>query len=202
MSSKVFLYIYLGGVVLRPLIRLPAFIKASRGAIIEDRVDFRERLLMVLLLVGMFVLPLLAVGPWLSEFAYALPGWVSWIGVILYAFATALLWRAHVDLGRNYSPTVRIREGQALITDGVYGWIRHPIYAAHWLIAIAQALLVHHWVYGLSGIATWSLLFFYRLQREEAMMIKVYGHEYRAYMERVGPIFPKSQSRLRSGAGT
>jgi protein-S-isoprenylcysteine O-methyltransferase Ste14 len=201
MSSKIFIYIYLGGIVLRPLIRLPAFLKAGRGAIREDRADFRERLLMVLLLVGMFVCPLLALGPWLSESAYALPAWASWSGVVLYLLATGLLWRAHVDLGRSYSPTVRIREGQRLVTSGVYGWIRHPIYAAHWLIAIAQVLLVHHWIYGLSGLVAWSLLYFYRLPREEAMMIKVYGQEYRAYMERVGAILPMAKPTFRAGGG-
>lgn len=199
MNSRLFLYIYLGGIIVRPLIRLPAFIKANLRAIMEDRVDYRERLFMVLLLVGMLVFPLLALSPWLSELSYRLPDWAGWIGAILYAFATGLLWRAHVDLGRNYSPTVRIREGQALVTHGVYGWIRHPIYAAHWLIATAQALLVHHWVYGLSGLATWSVLFFYRLPREEAMMVKVYGQEYRVYMERVGAIFPKSKPAFRGG---
>lgn len=201
MSSKAFLYIYLGGVVLRPLIRLPAFIKASGGAIKEERVDFRERLCMVLLLVGMLVFPLLALGPWLSELAYTPPVWAAWGGVILYVLATGLLWRAHVDLGCNYSPTVRIREGHALVTDGIYGWIRHPIYAAHWLVAIAQVLLVHHWVYGLGGLATWSLLFFYRLPREEAMMVKVYGQEYLAYMDRVGGIFPRLKPAVYTGGG-
>lgn len=44
MSSKLFLYIYIGGIALRPLIRLPAFIKRSRGAIKEGRADLRERL--------------------------------------------------------------------------------------------------------------------------------------------------------------
>lgn len=202
MNSRMFLYIYLGGIVVRPLIRLPAFLKADRGAIREDRAwTFGERFFMALVLLGMLVFPLLALGPWLSDLSYHLPDWAGWSGAVLYTFATGLLWRAHVDLGRNYSPTVRIREGQALVTHGIYGWIRHPIYAAHWLIAIAQALLVHHWIYGLSGLVTWSLLFFYRLPPEEAMMIQVYGQEYRAYMERVGAIFPRAKSAFRAGGG-
>lgn len=103
--------------------------------------------------------------------------------------------RAHVDLGRSWSPTMRIREGHMLVTDGVYGWVRHPIYAALWLIVIAQALLVHNWFYGLIGTTAFALIFFYRIPREEGLMIKECGAEYRAYMCHVGGVIPNLLER-------
>jgi protein-S-isoprenylcysteine O-methyltransferase Ste14 len=86
--------------------------------------------------------------------------------------------------------TVLLRERQSLVTDGVYAWIRHPIYASLWLIVIAQPLLVQHWIFGFSGLPTFALLFFHRLRREEGMMINAFGDQYRDYMRRVGGVIP------------
>ena len=84
--------------------------------------------------------------PWLDIADHHRPTWVGWIGVALFAVALWLLWRAHVDLGRNWSPTLQVMEQHALVTRGIYGTIRHPIYAAHWLWAIGQALLLPNWI--------------------------------------------------------
>ncbi len=191
MSDAVLLTIYLAGAVLAYVVRIPSVRGANRGEIREDRVDLRESVFNVISFIGMFVLPFFKLGRWLSGLAYTLPAWTGWVGVVILAGAIALLLRAHLDLGRSWSATVRIRQGHALITDGVYGVIRHPIYAAHWLIAIAQALLVRHWVFGLAGLPAFALIFFYRLPREEAMMLKTYGDEYRGYMHRVGGLLPR-----------
>jgi len=162
----------------------------SRGAVVEGHVDVRETLSLGLFFLGGLILPLMALGPWLSSLTYTLPEWVSWLGVAIMAGAGLLHWRAHADLGRNYSVTVLLRERQSLVTDGVYAWIRHPIYASLWLIVLAQPLLVHHWIYGLSGLPTFALLFFHRLRREEGMMINAFGDQYRDYMRQVGGVIP------------
>lgn len=169
----------------------------SRGAVVERHVDFREALWLGLFLLGGLVLPLVALGPWLSSLSYTLPEWVSWLGVAIITSAGLLHWRAHGDLGRNYSMTVLRRERQSLVTDGVYAWIRHPIYASFWLIVIAQPLLVRHWLYGFSGIPTFALLFVHRLRREEGMMINAFGDQYRDYMRQVGGVIPKAEALRR-----
>lgn len=169
----------------------------NRGAVVERHVDLREALCLGLFLLGRLVLPLMALGPWLSSLSYTLPEWVSLLGVAIIAGAGLLHWRAHADLGRNYSITVLRRERQSLVTDGVYAWIRHPIYASFWLIIIAQPLLVQHWIFGFSGIPTFALLFFLRLRREEGMMINAFGDQYRDYMREVGGVIPKPRALRR-----
>ena len=195
MDARDFALIYVVGfVVLRLISRIATHRgrgPGKRGAIVVDRLDVREGLFMFLFLAGGLILPLLALGPWLPRLAYSLPDWASWSGVGLMTGASLLHWRAHADLGRNYSATVRLHETQLLITEGVYAWIRHPIYASLWLIVIAQPLLVHHWLFGFSGIPTFALLFFHRLPREEGLMIRAFGDAYRDYMQRVGAVTPK-----------
>lgn len=164
----------------------------TRGSsVIADREDWRERLFLLLYLLGGLVSPLLALGPWLPGLRYALPDWVGWAGLVILLGASVLHVRAIADLGRNYSITMRVRDQQVLVTDGVYAWVRHPVYASLWLIALAQPLLVPHLVFGLSGFLGFALLFSHRLPREEAMMTQIFGDAYRTYRKRVGGVFPK-----------
>lgn len=199
MSSKAFVLVYvIGFVAIRVLSRLAtqrAVQGSERRAIVVSRIDLQEVLVIGLFLAGGLVLPLVAFGPWLPEYRYTLPDWVSWTGALILGGGGFLHWRAHADLGRNYSATVLVRESQALVTNGVYAWIRHPIYASLWLIVISQPLLVHHWIYGLAGLPTFALLFLHRRRREEAMMIETFGDQYRDYMRKVGGVIPTTRRR-------
>ena len=47
---------------------------------------------------------------------------MGWLGVLVEFSALWLLWRAHTDLGRNWSPTLEIN--QVLVSQGVYQVIR------------------------------------------------------------------------------
>lgn len=38
--------------------------------------------------------------------------------------------RTHADLGRNWWLSLEIREGHTLITQGVFRYIRHPMYTS------------------------------------------------------------------------
>jgi protein-S-isoprenylcysteine O-methyltransferase Ste14 len=84
-----------------------------------------------------------------------------------------------------------VRENHQLITAGVYRHVRHPMYTAFWLWAVAQALLLPNWIAGLAGIVGFGTLFFGRVAREERMMLESFGDEYRTYMERTSRIIPR-----------
>jgi protein-S-isoprenylcysteine O-methyltransferase Ste14 len=109
------------------------------------------------------------------------------------ALSIWVLWRAHADLGRNWSPSLEIPEGQSLVTNGIYHYIRHPIYASVLLSGLAQALLLQNWLAGLSGLAVFLLTYLLRVPREEQMMVETYGDAYRAYMNQTGGIIPRLQ---------
>jgi len=140
----------------------------------------------------MFIIPLLYVlTSWLDFADYQLPMWAGWVGVAIFAASAWLLWRSHADLGLNWLPTPDIREGHTLVTDGVFRYIRHPMYAAHWLWAIAQPLLLHNWIAGLSMAASMLPLYLVRVRQEEEMMLEHFGEEYRLYMGRTGRVIPR-----------
>lgn len=145
---------------------------------------------------GMEIVPLFAIfSTWLDFADNKTPGGLSWLGVAFMAGSITLLVLAHRDLGRNWSPSVDLRQEHQLVTQGIYAHLRHPIYASVWLWCLAQALLVHNWIGGLAGLVLFLPVYLTRLPVEEGMMLDVFGEPYRDYMRRVGRIFPRLGKR-------
>lgn len=141
---------------------------------------------------GFFIIPALYIlTPFLAAADYTLPEWAGWAGAVLFAGALLLLWRSHADLGANFTPVAVVQEGQRLVTTGVYRYIRHPMYAAHFLWAFAQPLLLWNWIAGFALLITFIPLYYVRVPVEEGVLAGRFGEEYREYMERTGRIVPK-----------
>lgn len=183
--------IYFIGFIILLIIRIYYRWRNRDVKIIESYVSNLEKFLFFLDALGVIVIPLIYIfTPWLNFADYPLPFWVGWIGSLILALAILLLWRAHADLGRNWSQSLELRKGHQLIGHGVYKRIRHPMYAAIWLYCIAQILLLHNFIAGWSAFVTFGLLYFLRVPREEQMMLKKFGEEYRAYLNRTGRVIP------------
>ena len=86
---------------------------------------------------------------------------------------------------------MEIREEHSLVTKGVYKYIRHPMYAAHLLWAIAQVLLLQNWIAGPAFMVTSVPLYLFRVPVEERMMLDRFGEEYRLYMNGTGRVIPR-----------
>jgi protein-S-isoprenylcysteine O-methyltransferase Ste14 len=158
----------------------------------EQRISQTERTMLGLLFVGMFFVPLIyALTPWLDFANYRLPPWLGWLGVPLAALALFLFFRAHRDLKTFWSPSLEIFEQHSLITNGIYRYIRHPMYASQWVLSIAQILLLQNWIAGPITLLIFIPFYTLRVRAEEQMMLDRFGAEYRAYMQQTGAVFPK-----------
>ena len=73
---------------------------------------------------------------------------LAWIGAAVFVSSLWLFHRTHKDLGRNWSVTLEICDRHSLVTSGVYRHVRHPMYSAFWLWAIAQSPLLPNWIAG------------------------------------------------------
>ena len=189
---KLFGIAFWGSIVAQMVIRAPLNKKRRLEKMSERQVTGKEKSILGLLFLGGFLLPLLySTTSWLDFANYTLPVWAGWIGVVLIAAALYVFWRAHADLGLNWSPTLEIREKHELITRGIYGVIRHPMYASQWVLAIAQPLLLQNWLVGFANLIIFIPFYFLRVQAEEKMMQDSFGDEYRNYMKKTGAVFPK-----------
>lgn len=153
--------------------------------------DGREIILLGISLTGLGVVPCIYVATGFPDFAtYPFRPAQAYLGIAVYLAVLWLFYRTHHDLGRNWSVSLDLRERHTLVTKGVYAVIRHPMYAAFWLMAVAQLLLLPNWIAGPAGLVGFGTLFFGRVQREEEMMITAFGDEYRSYMRRTARVVP------------
>lgn len=178
-------------VVLWYAIRYPFERKARKAPVARTRRDIREKVLLGISLTGLGVVPALYVATGFPRFAdYPFRPGLAWLGVVFALAALAMFRLTHKALGRNWSVSLDVRERHTLVTDGVYRHVRHPMYTAFWLWAVAQALLLPNWIAGPAGLIGFGTLFFLRVGREERMMLDAFGEDYRAYMARSARIIP------------
>jgi protein-S-isoprenylcysteine O-methyltransferase Ste14 len=188
----IFTAIYFLALVIEMIIRAPLNKRRKQEKMSERRITNQEMLILSLLLLGGFIMPLIyAATNWLDFANYTLPAWASWLGVVLLAVALFIFWRAHADLGLNWSPSLEIREKHELITRGIYGIIRHPMYASQWILAFAQPLLLHNWIAGFLNLIAFIPFYFIRVKAEEQMMLDSFGTQYQEYMKKTGGVLPK-----------
>ncbi len=113
------------------------------------------------------------------------------IGIILFAISLRLFRLTHKALGAMWSHSLDLREDHRLVTTGIYERLRHPMYSAFWLWALAQPFLLANWLAGFAGIVGFGTLFFLRIGQEEAMMESRFGQEWRDYCARTDRVAPR-----------
>jgi protein-S-isoprenylcysteine O-methyltransferase Ste14 len=184
--------VYWAAMIIEIVIRAPYQKAARAGAKSDRRVSQTEKVLLGLLWTVMFLIPAVyTLTPWLDFANYTLPAWMGWVGVILMVCALLIFWGAHADLKSNWSPTLEIRQDHALVTSGIFAYIRHPMYASQWVWAIAQILLLQNWLAGPTDLFFFIFFYFLRVRAEEKMMLDAFGEQYHEYMLRTGGVIPK-----------
>jgi len=169
------------------------YARKQSGSLGENRLPpFGVDLVMELVQsLGLFFLPLIYLFTnWLDVANYTIPVYVAWPGLLLGLFSIGMLGRTHYDLGGSWSDHLEVKQGQELITTGIYKYIRHPMYSAHLLYAIAQAMLLGNWIAGFSFLLLQLPFYPMRIPQEERMMEEYFGEEYRDYMQQTGRLFP------------
>lgn len=165
-------------------IRDPYIKKNKALKIVEDRKSKLEITLIVIVTIGGVVLPILWMLFDIFSFAnYALTPEALACGIATYAIGLWLFKRAHEDLGTNWSVSLELKENHQLVTQGIYKYIRHPMYSALFVITCAQIFLLSNWIVGPAGIFTFALMYLLRVRSEEKMMLEKFGREYEAYMQ-------------------
>jgi protein-S-isoprenylcysteine O-methyltransferase Ste14 len=183
--------LWLLGLVVWCGIRYAPYRRARRTATVVKHDRNRERILLAVSFIGMFVLPLVFAATGEPRFANYRPHPMQIVfGALILAAALWVFRRTHRELGRNWSATLEVRESHTLITTGIYRSVRHPMYAGYWLWTAAQALLVANWIAGSAGILSFALHFFMRVGREEQMLRERFGEVYLDYAARTRRIIP------------
>ena len=112
----------------------------------------------------------------------ALPGWVKWFGAAVFLIAYCLY--AEVLRENTYlSRTIEVQENQTVVDTGLYGIVRHPMYAVTVLLFLMIPLVLGSW-YALIVFAFYPAIIVVRLKDEEELLTReLPGYE--AYQQKV-----------------
>jgi protein-S-isoprenylcysteine O-methyltransferase Ste14 len=109
---------------------------------------------------------------------------VAVIGIV----ATAL---AQLQMGVSWRIGVDPSERTGLVTDGVFAWVRNPIFTAMLIAAAGFTLLVGNWV-AIAGFVALVVALEVQVRLvEEPYLLTAHGAAYRTYAGRSGRFVPQ-----------
>lgn len=182
---------YPQGWLLMGILFIPMFIAglvmmAKNPALLRSRLNAKEKqreqsiavkLSGLMFLVGFILAGLSYRFGWLM-----LPRWVSILGAVLFLMSYALyaeVLRENTWLSR----TVEVQEGQRVVSTGLYGIVRHPMYAVTLVLFLSMPLV-------LGSVLTFVVFLAYpfiiikRIRNEEEVLAREL-HGYPEYMQKV-----------------
>ena len=107
-------------------------------------------------------------------------------GVIL-MIVGAVFWLSAIlnsDIQKNI-------EQNHLVTTGIYGIVRHPIYAAFLYAITGVLLMADNLILMPLSIVYWLILTLTMVKTEERWLIDLYGDDYLSYSKKVNRFIPK-----------
>ena len=107
--------------------------------------------------------------------------WVVWaVGMVLVMTPIVMFpRRGSVPKGKSFVHTTR------LVDTGIYAIVRHPQYTGGiYAIFLTNYLANPHWLFAVLGVAGIVVVYLGCVE-EDKMLIKKFGDDYKAYMERV-----------------
>lgn len=124
----------------------------------------------------------------LVEIPMSFPKFLSPIGVVLMVVGGLVLIIAILQLNINLSPFPKPVKGSKLISNGVYTYIRHPIYSGIIISFLGNGLYKAS-IVKIAVTALLLLLFYFKSKYEEGLLQKAHP-DYKAYMKKTYRLFP------------
>jgi protein-S-isoprenylcysteine O-methyltransferase Ste14 len=181
------------------IIRIQYQIKARKAGVVTVVTESRKYSIWLSLLICYEVCTLFLFLFFSQALAFGmvfLPLWLQITGVIIGAAALSLFIWVHHHLGKYFSINLKVYQEHQLVDTGPYSMVRHPMYTAFYLLHIAAFLLTANWFIGVTWTAGLTAIIFLRIDREEKMMLQIFGDKYRLYMARTGRFLPKRISGI------
>lgn len=142
----------------------------------------------ILSVIGLFVLLyLMAIAP--PKYFYVPNDAIKYVGMVLASWGVIIIMRAFKQLSIKEFIGLRSPQDSELITTGLHGRMRHPIYTGTILLILGMFVSVPSWSVMTCAIA----IFIYLpigIHYEEKKLIAHFGDEYLKYKKEVACIIP------------
>jgi protein-S-isoprenylcysteine O-methyltransferase Ste14 len=116
---------------------------------------------------------------------------VQLVGFVAVVIGVAMSLPARKTLGTNWAhgAEYQIKPDQELVTGGVYGLVRHPIYAGILLSAIGAQLVAGSWLV-IAFVIIGPIAAYRQALKEEALLTQQFGPRYKQYMTHTKRFLP------------
>ena len=162
--SVLFIPIFAMGILL--MIKNPELLKKR----LDAKEKQKEQSLVIKLSGLMFIIGFILPGLGYRFGWYTLPSAVSLVGSAL--FLLGYLFFAEVLRENTYlSRTIEVQENQIVVDTGLYGIVRHPMYAATLLLFLSMPLILGS-LYSLAVFLAYPVIIAFRIQKEEKLLEK------------------------------
>jgi protein-S-isoprenylcysteine O-methyltransferase Ste14 len=182
------------------IVRVRRRTRKLSGIVPSQRVEQLMWIVWVPLVVAWMSFPYLAAThaapPWgLPAFAqgsaFIVPRWVA-AGVGLVCLGLSI--ECWLRMGKNWRMAVTPDQRTELVTTGLYGQVRHPIYALSILLMLCTVVVAPTMPVAVIALIH-IVLMITKAHNEEKFLLALHGAPYRHYLDRTGRFFP----RLRAG---
>lgn len=112
------------------------------------------------------------------------------LGLLLAIAALVIGARAGFELGDQFAAEPEAWAEQELVTRGLYGLVRHPIYMGTIAMWIGVGLGMASWLLLAVGLAVIAPSLYPLAAEEERFLVERFGQAYRAYQARVPMLLP------------
>jgi protein-S-isoprenylcysteine O-methyltransferase Ste14 len=111
------------------------------------------------------------------------------IGLLLYSAGLAVALLGRIQLGRNWANIEdhKVLPGQLLVSDGIYAYVRHPIYFGDTMLVIGLQLALNSWLF-LCGLPLVAVVL--RQARAEETLLTESFPEYEHYRQHTKQLIP------------
>ncbi len=115
---------------------------------------------------------------------------ISYAGIIILIVGGIVLLVSRISIGRYGSGKIVLEDHHELVTSGIYGYIRHPIYLGGLIGWVGLSLAFRGVFTLLVFLIIYFLLFKSRMDLEERILTSEFGQEYLSYMKRTKRLIP------------
>ena len=155
-------------------------------------VQKKKRTFLFIMILGIQVIPFIYI--FSIDFGrtdYHLWRWLSFPVTFCYLFFIWLFIKALTEIGEWWAPGQELKEDLELVKSGAYFYVRHPMYTALIGISACQIFMIQNWIAGPASVLLVTPFIIYQIRREEFLLIKFFGDDYREYIRDTGMLWPK-----------
>jgi len=112
------------------------------------------------------------------------------VGLIIMIIGMVIHFLSMITLGKFFTRTLTITNNHSIVCSGIYRKIRHPGYTGTILFGVGFGIASYNWILFSFISLLLVLIYSYRINTEEKMLLEHFGNEYKNYKAESWQLIP------------